>query len=282
MQAIRPTYRTRKEALMSLSVNKFTYEGQDEFDLNFALGYASRSDVSAFADGNPGTSIAFDWLTSSKVELAPGHGLSSGQEVVFQRTVSKSSLPVDLTQPGQATRENLTLLSRHVMYAMHEVLDGRVSDVSLVSSAVFDSVNSAVNAALESFLFRAQFVQDIVIRPTYTAAETITYTSGSLSCEPEDVLVYVETNPAVPVEVLVSSNGQVVYSATIDGSGFVTPSTNLVQFSAGPIDVSITGGNYISGLEAAIVFPCFRAVDVDFSASAVPDLSQQLEDEVNA
>jgi len=32
-----------------------------------------------------------------------------------------------LLQPGQATRENLELLSKHIMHALHEVLDGRVS-----------------------------------------------------------------------------------------------------------------------------------------------------------
>lgn len=113
---------------MGLSVNEFTYDGDDEFDLNFALGYASQSDVTCYKKGVTPVDLDFDWLTSSRVRLTPGQGLVNGDEIVFRRTVSKRALPVDLTQPGNATRENLALLSKHVMFALHEVLDERSAD----------------------------------------------------------------------------------------------------------------------------------------------------------
>ena len=113
---------------MGLSVNEFTYAGADEFDLNFALGYASRGDVTCYKKGETPVDLDFDWLTSSRVRLTPGHGLVNGDEIVFRRTVSKRALPVNLNVPGNATRENLDLLSRHVMYALHEVLDERADD----------------------------------------------------------------------------------------------------------------------------------------------------------
>lgn len=113
---------------MGLSVNQFTYAGDDEFDLNFALGYSSRGDVTCYKKGPPSVDLDFDWLTPSRVRLTPGHGLVNGDEIVFRRTVSKQVLPVDLAQPGNATRENLSLLSKHVIYALHEVLDERAAD----------------------------------------------------------------------------------------------------------------------------------------------------------
>lgn len=113
---------------MGLSVNEFTYDGDDEFDLNFALGYASQGDVTCYKNGVTPVDLDFDWLTSSRVRLTPGQGLVNGDEIVFRRTVSKRVLPVDLTQPGNATRENLALLSKHVMFALHEVLDERSAD----------------------------------------------------------------------------------------------------------------------------------------------------------
>lgn len=114
---------------MGLSVNTFTYAGVDEFDLSFALGYASVQDVTCYTDdGTTVVDLDFDWLSDSKVRLETGHGLVAGDEIVFRRTVTKQQLPVDLTAPGAATRENLELIALHVMYAMHELLDDRTDE----------------------------------------------------------------------------------------------------------------------------------------------------------
>lgn len=113
---------------MGLSRNEFTYAGSDEFDLNFAMGYASQSDVSCYKVGDPPVDLEFDWLTANRVRLAAGHGLLSGDEIVFRRVVSKQSLPFDLGQPGDTTREALETVVTHTMYALHEVLDGVAAD----------------------------------------------------------------------------------------------------------------------------------------------------------
>lgn len=114
---------------MGLSVNEFTYAGDDEFDLNFALGYASQGDVTCYKKGDPIVDLDFDWVTSTRVRLQAGHGLQSGDELAFRRTVSKTSLPVDLSVPGNATRENLETLAAHFVYIAHELLDERTADV---------------------------------------------------------------------------------------------------------------------------------------------------------
>ena len=133
---------------MSLSVNKFTYAGDNEFDLNFALGYTSQSDVTAYKPGDPIVDLDFDWLTDSRVRLVAGQGLINGDEIVFRRTVSKQQLPVDLLQPGKATRENLELLSKHIMYALHEVLDGpdEVTNIISLTQSEYDAIGTP-NAA---------------------------------------------------------------------------------------------------------------------------------------
>lgn len=120
---------------MGLSVNEFTYAGTDTFDLNFALGYISQNDVSAYTydpiadpEALVKTALTFDWLTATQVRLQSGHGLAAGDPVVFRRTVSKSSLPVDITQPGKATRENLEVMFLYAVMVMHEVLDARTDD----------------------------------------------------------------------------------------------------------------------------------------------------------
>lgn len=114
---------------MGLSVNQFTYVGNDEFDLNFALGYTSRGDVTAYKLGEPLVDVNFEWVTDSKVRLTPGHVLLIGDELVFRRTVSKLSLPVNLNNPSEVTRESLTTAYKHLMYIAHELLDDRTSEV---------------------------------------------------------------------------------------------------------------------------------------------------------
>lgn len=120
---------------MGLSVNELTYAGADTFDLNFALGYISAEDVTAYTydavndpDAENPVDLTFDFNTETQVTLTAGHGLTIGDPVVFRRTVSKLTLPVDVTVEGDATRENLQKLFLYTVMALHEVLDGRTAD----------------------------------------------------------------------------------------------------------------------------------------------------------
>jgi len=243
---------------MGLSVNQFTYAGDDEFDLNFALGYASRGDVTCYLQGSSPVDLDFDWLTDSRVRLEVGHGLSNGDEIVFRRTVSKQALPVNLSQPGKATRENLTLLSTHIMYALHEVLDGRVSDSVLIEDVVLQSVEDAVNAALASLsVSLTQFEQLFFgFYQTFDGQKEYIVTALPASCEVDDIQVNVQTNPSQTVEFLISNGGQVKATVTIAQNGTVTraipgggTSFNLV---AGQTTCEINGGQADATLECGI------------------------------
>jgi len=211
---------------MSLSVNKFTYAGDNEFDLNFALGYASRGDVTAYKPGDPIVGLDFDWLTDSRVRLAAGHGLINGDEIVFRRTVSKQQLPVDLLQPGKATRENLELLSKHIMYALHEVLDGRVSDSVLIEDVILQSVEGAVNDALASLTVSLQQFEQLFFSfyNTFDGQKEYIVSAVPATCQVDDIQVDVQTNPASDVEFLISNGGQVKAQVQIAKNGTVTRS----------------------------------------------------------
>jgi hypothetical protein len=252
---------------MGLSLNDFTFDGvNDAFDLNFALGYTARADVTCYRAGDMPMDIAFDWLTDSRVRIDMTD-LTTGDSLVFARTVSKTTLPVDLTSGGSLTRENMTVAVTHSLHAMHELLDGRFGDVVEVGDAVYALVEVAVQAALTNFLFSAQFKQDMVLRPEFTAAETVTFTSGGLVATAASAAVYVETNPSVPVEVLVYNGGSVKFSFTVGTDGTVSGrSTADVALTAGAVSVEVTGGAYSSGLKAGIVFPFFYEAVLDFEA----------------
>ncbi|WFG40843.1 hypothetical protein ParaKuw1_00010 [Paracoccus phage ParKuw1] len=212
---------------MGLSVNEFTYAGDDEFNLNFALGYASQGDVSAYVKGtDPIEELTFDWLNNNKVRLTPGHGLTNGEVIVFRRTVSKQQLPVDLGQPGKATRENLQLLSTHIMYSLHEVLDGRIADSVLVEDVILQAVEDAVNAALASLGVTLQQFEQLFFGfyNTFDGQKEYIVTARPATCEVDDIEVDVQTNPSQTVEFLISNGGQVKATVQIAPNGTVTRS----------------------------------------------------------
>lgn len=208
---------------MGLSVNQFTYAGDNEFDLNFALGYASRGDVTAYKPGDPIVDLYFDWLTDSRVRLHSGQGIANGDEIVFRRTVSKQSLPVNLAQPGKATRENLELLSKHIMYALHEVLDGRVSDSVLIEDVILQAVEDAVNDALEALSVSLQQFEQLFFGfyNTFDGQKEYIVTAVPATCQVDDIQVDVQTNPSQTVEFLISNDGQVKAEVKIEQDGTV-------------------------------------------------------------
>ena len=111
---------------MGLSVNEFTYAGNDTFNINFAMGYASRQDITC-TNVTQDVQLFFDWVNDGLVTLLPGHGSINGDIIEFRRTVSKTSLPVNLMLEQNATREGLEQSFQGVFYAIHELLDERAA-----------------------------------------------------------------------------------------------------------------------------------------------------------
>ncbi|WFG40890.1 hypothetical protein ParaMal1_00006 [Paracoccus phage ParMal1] len=243
---------------MGLSVNQFTYAGTDEFDLNFALGIASRGDVTCYKQGETPVDLTFDWLTDSQVRLTSGHGLVNGDQIVFRRTVSKQQLPVDLSQPGKATRENLTTLSTHIMYALHEVLDGRVADSVLIEDVVLQSVETAVNDALAALSVNLQQFEQLFFGfyQTFDGQKEYIVTALPATCEVDDIRVDVQTNPAAETELLISNGGQVRATVTIATNGTVTKAIpgggTTFTLNAGQTTCEINGGVADATLECGI------------------------------
>lgn len=139
---------------MGLSRNEYVYSGgPQEFDLNFALGYVRKSDVTAFVkdelDGLGAQVFRnLTWINDQRVEVQGS--LEPGDVVVIQRTVPKTQFFVDLENPGTATRRNLMTGYRQVMMAMHELLDGRIADTLVVEDAVAQAVSDALAQILEN------------------------------------------------------------------------------------------------------------------------------------
>lgn len=252
---------------MGLSVNQFTYAGVDEFDLNFAMGFSSRSDIDCYIEGEFPIDVEFDWLTNSRVRIVPTD-VQIGDTITFTRTVSKDSIPVDLTQPNNLTRESIDTAIRHTVYMMHEVLDGRVNDSIDINDLIFNSVNNAVVLALANYVSRSYLKRDVVIQSQFSSENVVeSYTSGGVFCEAEDVLIFVVNPPNVQTEYLISNGGQVQFSVTIgtDGSE-IQRSASRVLLSSGPITSNVTGGNYTSGVDLVFVLPMVSQSTIDFNA----------------
>ena len=243
---------------MGLSMNEFTYTGDDEFNLNFALGYTSRGDVTCYKKGNPPVDLSFDWLTDSRVRLTNGHGLVAGDKIVFRRTVTKQSLPVDLSEPGKATRESLMLLSRHVMHALHEVLDGRVADSLPVEEVVLQSVEGAVNNVLSTLSVALQQFEQLFFGfyQTYDDQKEYIVTALPASCDVRDITVAVQANPTEVTEFLISNDGTVKATISIHPDGTVVKTVpgggTMFSLTAGQTTCEISGGHADATLECGI------------------------------
>ena len=113
---------------MALSVIEYQYDGSEtDYDIPFAMGYESQSDVSAYGITSSGSKVAlvFDFIPDTRVGVTPGSlaTLQAGDTVRFERVVSKTALPVDLTADGNLTRDNVQAAIRHAVYTAHEAFD---------------------------------------------------------------------------------------------------------------------------------------------------------------
>lgn len=256
---------------MGYSINRFTFVGQDEFDLNFAQGYSSRSDVTCEVTREGLNSyVEFDWLTDNQVRIDTT-GLQSGDELVFKRTVSKTSLPVDFSVPGNSTREALETNAKHAVYLVHEILDGRVGDFTDINDETLGIVTEAVKEAISQSALIATYKYPVQIGGALTS--TIVTNCGD-PINISGVSVSVETAPNVPIEVLISTDEQVVASFNIDTAGEVTnvyfdelfpvqgklEMTSVGGFTSGAVVHATLSGSESSFLNFAESFPDYLSI----------------------
>ena len=252
---------------MGLSKNSFVFNGDTDFDLNFALGYTSKTDITAYKSGTPSQVISFEWLTDSQVRIDPTD-LVSGDVIIFLRTVNKSDLPVDLGQPSKLTRENIKTALVHSLHAFHEILDGRFQDLTELDDALANQIEEGVSSAIKNFLFEADFKQEIYIRPTWTSAETPVHTNGNRTLDTADAGIFIITPPDQEIECIVSNGGVVILSFTVDTFGDVTfGTTTQTDLKSGGIVTDIVSGAYGTGLEAAIVLETKHKSTIDFDSA---------------
>lgn len=209
---------------MGLSINTFTYAGVTDFDLNFALGYTSKQDISCVKtiEGFP-VAISFEWLTDNKVRIST-EGLELGDELNFYRTVSKTTLPVDLTVGSEMTRENVEVLHRHAIYVMHEIFDGRFDSYSEIDASTMEIVTDAVRSAIRSSGLLATYKYPVQL--SWSGTTDIWPTSNM---ESADVRVIVTNNPLSPQEFLITGDNGVIADFTVDTSGEVTLNTYEIE-----------------------------------------------------
>lgn len=252
---------------MGLSILQFEFVGETDFDLNFALGYASKSDIDCYVNGDFPINVEFDWLTDSRVRIETTN-VQVGDEIVFTRTVNKSELPIDLTIDGNLTRENVETAVLHTLYAQHELLDGRFGDVVDASDLVFTTVNAAVTTALENFLFQATLKRDLVLHPSFTSEALETYTSGDEFFDASDVEVHLTTNPSVTTEYIIYNGTDIMFSITFDSTGVeLSRSSGKFITSSGSISSSVIGNNFTSGADIWLVFPMKTLAMVDLEVT---------------
>lgn len=234
---------------MGFSVNNYTFTGSYEFDLNFALGYAARSDVGCIKVGDPPEQLDFDWIGPARVRIS-GSSLQVGDTVRFYRTVSKNSLPVDLTQPNRLTREDVETAMLHSIYMVHEVLDGRIGSSTDVSEVVLSTVSDLVTRAVEDTDLLVSKRYPLVIHGS-TNYPLLFSCPVDFRSSLSEVTITVEGFPGVPVQYELRSDTRTFMLVDIypDGSYTVNTTDESEDFvvNKGPIRLLSPAGNYYDG-----------------------------------
>ena len=224
---------------MGLSVNRFTYAGSTDFDLNFARGYNSQSDIECyFVREGTTVNVEFDWLTDTRVRV-DDTDVELNEELIFTRTVSKESLPVDLTAPGNLTREAVSRVNDHLMYIMHEVLDGRVASFSYIEEISRESVADLITAAVENTDLLVEARYPMIIQGSL-AGPIVSVVPKSVRSSLEEVSVSVRTYPTVPIEFILTDAVNDVLEITLYPDG-----TETVEVIGGGSDFTLNKGSLL-------------------------------------
>lgn len=113
---------------MPFSRITYTYSGQSTFAINFTLGYLSEDDVTCRVndevDGSDDPVYrTITFVTEGTVSISGS--LTTGDTIVFERTVSKDALQNDYQDGAIIIEENLDDSFKQAVMLAHEVLDGR-------------------------------------------------------------------------------------------------------------------------------------------------------------
>jgi len=126
---------------MGLSINTFTFTGNETFPLNFAGGIGKRQyiDVQVNDEEVGGLPVYRDfvWVDDDNITVS---GLNTDDVVSITRTVPKEDLEVQFSGPDDdVTYANLDDQSRQALFIYHEILDGR-TDIDGVLARIADDL----------------------------------------------------------------------------------------------------------------------------------------------
>lgn len=105
-----------------------------QYAVNFPLGYLSKSDVTCRVNnevdglGNP-TYRTLTWITDNLAQIG-GAVPGVGEPILFERTVSKTTLKHDYQDGAPITESNLDESNKQNLMAIQEALDGRFSTLA--------------------------------------------------------------------------------------------------------------------------------------------------------
>jgi hypothetical protein len=188
----------KKEPVMGLSTNTTVFTGGSQnFVVNFALGFLSRSDVKVRVNGaldgagNP-SYAQFTWIDDSNITV--NDTLTVGDFVEVLRTVSKTSLAANFTANTDVTPANLDISAKQGLMVYQELIDGRVEGtespivaadraVAAAASASASAASAAGSAALTA-ADRAQTAADRVVTTQDaldTAADVVTTNASKVA-----------------------------------------------------------------------------------------------------
>jgi len=144
---------------MAYSTNQFTYAGGAQtFTLSLGLGYLEEADIAVYVVGElDGSSnqIYRTFTFDSEFVVRVTESLDVDDEVVVERTVSKTAFEVDFETGGSVTGRNLMIQFKQQFMLMQELLDGRIDGTDVTAQATIAaagavSANTSAIAALAS------------------------------------------------------------------------------------------------------------------------------------
>lgn len=118
---------------MAYSIIKYDGDGSTiQYAINFTLGFLSRSDVTCRVDNevdglDDPVYRTLTWINDGLVEIQGSPPLDGEDNVIFTRTVSKTTLVHDYNNGAAIDESNLDESNKQTLMAVQEFLDGRLN-----------------------------------------------------------------------------------------------------------------------------------------------------------